>query len=353
MAELPPLENRLREERIRRGWSQEELARRAGLSRSGVSAIEMGRLVPSAAAALALAAAFGGRVEDLFRLPQSAAGDLPWAWHPRVQPSRYWQAEVGGRVRLYPAEGSLMGTLPHDGVAGEGGRKDLARSAPRETLVVACCDPAVGLLATEFGRTSPFRLLPLHRSSQAALSLLREGLVHVAGVHLARADAPGGNRQPVLDRLGKGYRLLRVADWEEGIAFAPGLRLASVREATRADLRWVGREDGSGARQCLDELIGPRRQPRHLAYDHRGVAESIRCGWADLGVCLRLVCEEAGLDFLGVRLEAYDLCFPDTFADDPRLQALVEAVRSSLFRRLLGTLPGYQSDEAGTVLPVG
>ncbi len=46
MAQIPSIENHLREHRARRGWSQEELARRAGLSRAGISAIETDRLVP-------------------------------------------------------------------------------------------------------------------------------------------------------------------------------------------------------------------------------------------------------------------------------------------------------------------
>ena len=114
----------------------------------------------------------------------------------------------------------------------------------------------------------------------------------------------------------------------------------------RADLRWVGREVGSGARQCLDEILDGRRPPRRQAHDHRGVAEAVRSGWADAGVCLRLAGEEAGLGFLGVRHEAYDLCFPESLRDDPRIQALVNAVRSTSYRRLLGELPGY--DSAGT-----
>src|SRR5271157_5927315 len=57
MAQTFSIENHLREHRARRGWSQEELARRACLSRAGISAIETDRLVPSAAAALALAEA--------------------------------------------------------------------------------------------------------------------------------------------------------------------------------------------------------------------------------------------------------------------------------------------------------
>jgi molybdate-binding protein len=131
------------------------------------------------------------------------------------------------------------------------------------------------------------------------------------------------------------------------VALGRGRRVGSVREAARAGLRWVGREEGSGARQCLDELLGGGRPPRRLARDHRGVAEAVRAGWADAGVCLRLAVEEAGLDFLPVRVEAYDLCFPDRWRDDPRAEALLRAVRSASYRRLLGELPGYDSAGAG------
>ena len=68
---------------------------------------------------------------------------------------------------------------------------------------------------------------------------------------------------------------------------------------------------------------------------------------ADVGVCVRLVSEDAGLEFLGVRDETYDLCFPTAAAEDPRIAALIEAVRSEPYRQLLGELPGYDTREAG------
>jgi len=79
------------------------------------------------------------------------------------------------------------------------------------------------------------------------------------------------------------------------------------------------------------------------------VAEAVRAGWADVGVCHRLVAEEAGLDFFGVRTEAFDLCYPAAAAGDPRLDALVRVVRSPGYRRLLGELPGYDATPAGGV----
>jgi molybdate-binding protein/transcriptional regulator with XRE-family HTH domain len=344
----PQFENDIRQRRTSRGWSQVQLARRSRLSRAGISAIETGRLIPSAAAALALAAALECRVEDLFRLRPTELVEPQWAWPPGRDRCRYWAAEVGGVERLYPVSATPMGVVQHDGVYQDGARVAGARSDPRRTLMMACCDPAVGLLAAELARVADVRLIAIQRPSRMSLSLLGEGLVHVAGVHLTSADQPGGNASVVRNDLGSGYRLLRVARWEEGIAFAPVRRLSSIRAAVRSNLCWIGREIGSGARQCLDELLGGKRaMPRCVATDHRGVAEAIRSGWADAGVCLRLVSEEAGLDFLGVRQEAYDLCFPARWEGDPRIQALLDVVRSPAYRKALGELPGYDSAQTG------
>jgi molybdate-binding protein/DNA-binding XRE family transcriptional regulator len=355
------LDNDVRAARIRLGWSQEELANRSGISRAGVSAIETGRLVPSTAAALALAAAMGTTVEALFRLPgtRRVAEGEAWAWPPPSPPGRYWRAEVGGRGWLYPVEVSPMGLVPHDGTANEAGREDRDRPDPSRTMVVACCDPAVGLLAAELARQEDLRLLVLPRSSAAALDLLERGLVHGAGIHLAREDEPEGNAPAIREKLGRdrAWDLLHVAGWDEGIAMDPGLGLGSVRDVVAARLRWVLREPGSGAQQCLEELLGPARCRRSVrgspqAFDHRGVAGAIRGRGADAGICLRLAGDEAGLRFLSVRREAYDLCLPAGSLDDPRTRALIRVVRSESYRRLLRDLPGYDTARTGELQPV-
>jgi molybdate-binding protein len=141
-------------------------------------------------------------------------------------------------------------------------------------------------------------------------------------------------------------------DWEAGVAASPGQGARTIRGLVRGSRRWVAREAGSGARQCLDDLFGRRRMWRRVAYDHRGVAQALRCGWADAGVCLRLVSEEARLDFLPLRWEHYDLCFPKSFEGDPRLRALVQAVRSAPYRQMMSELPGYDSRETGELATV-
>src|SRR5262245_3784102 len=341
--------NRVRAHRQSRGWSQAELARRAGISRAAVSAIEVNRLVPSVTTALALASVLDCTVEDLFGATAPEPTGPQWAWPPDRTPSRYWQARVRGLILHYPVEATAAGVVAHDGVFQNAAFTLSGETDPATTLVMASCDPAAGVLAAEYARSTGFRLLALQRSSRQALALLGQGLVHVAGVHFATDDEPDANERTARDALGAGHRLLRVARWEEGLAVAPTAGVTTVGGAVRAKLRWVGREPGSVARLCLDELLHGRPAPRRLAHNHQAVADAVRCGWADVGVCHRLVSEEAGLRFLTIRQEAFDLCYPAAAEGDPRIAALLRVVRSPAYRRLLGELPGYDTAGAGDV----
>jgi molybdate-binding protein/DNA-binding XRE family transcriptional regulator len=339
------IQNFVRQYREERGWSQQELAERAGLSRTGVSALESGRLIPSTAAALALAAAFDCRVEDLFVLTGQESAD--WAWPAPAATCRYWRATVGVRQLLYPVEPSPLGTLPHDGVWRDGKCHNHSLVDPVRTLVVAGCDPAAGILACEYARQTSFRMLMLPRGSRMALELLAAGLVHAAGLHLAHSAYPEENLKAAAQTLGKGFCLVRIADWEEGLALAPGLGTRTIHSLLGSNLCWIGREAGTGARQVLDELSEGQLVPQHLARDHRDVAQTIRAGFAQAGVSVRLVCEEEGIDFLSVREEPYDLCFLQVSLGDPRIRALIEVIRSPGYRKLLNELPGYDSRQTG------
>ncbi|MGA2869490.1 MAG: helix-turn-helix domain-containing protein, partial [Verrucomicrobiota bacterium] len=123
-------------QRLARKWSQAELAERAGISRAAVSAIEGERLSPSVATALALAVVFECSVEELFaRGGIAKSRGSEWAWLPRGETSRYWEAEVGQRRLLYPVEAMNLNPTPHDGVWQNGVWHD-SISAAGNTLVI-------------------------------------------------------------------------------------------------------------------------------------------------------------------------------------------------------------------------
>ena len=336
--------------RLARQWSQAELAERAGISRAAVSAIEGERLSPSVATALTLAAVFECSVEELFRRSGiSKARGSEWAWSPRGDSSRYWEAEIGQRRLLYPVEAVTLNPTPHDGVWQNGVLRDSGAVA-ETTLVMASCDPAAGLLAAEYARASGFRLLVFPRGGRTALELLRQKLVHVAGLHYSTEESPERNAETVRAQVGGECRLLRVAKWESGIALATEDRSRSPESVARRHLRWAAREPGSAARECLDELLGRRSFEGREVGGHASVAEAVRAGWAEAGVCVRFSAVEANLNFLPVRSEILDLCFPAAFQHDPRIQALVRLLQARACRRLISELPGYDARETGEIM---
>jgi molybdate-binding protein/DNA-binding XRE family transcriptional regulator len=338
---------------LARKWSQADLATRVGISRAAVSAIEGERLSPSVATALALAAVFECSVEELFGPEKTSPSQVPeWAWTPNGESIRYWEAEIGHRRLLYPMEATASNPTPHDGVWQNGVLRESALESAEATLVMACCDPAAALLAAEYARASGFRLLVFPRGGRAALELLRQRLVHVAGLHYSTEEHPERNAEIVRAQFDRQCLLLRMAKWETGVALATDDHSTSEERLARRPLRWAARESGSAARECLDELLGKRHFSGRVVNGHAAVAEAVRAGWAEAGVCVRFSADEAGLNFLPLRTETLDLCIPAAFQHDRRIQALVRMLRGRACRRLISELPGYNARETGEMLPV-
>ncbi|MCU0797765.1 MAG: helix-turn-helix domain-containing protein [Akkermansiaceae bacterium] len=332
------------------GWTQGELAARAGIPRTTVSAIEGGRLTPSVTAALALAGALECTVEEIFGSGtgvSSAVGQPKWAWQPQSGSCRYWQAEVSGHYWLYPVESAALNPVSHDGIWQGGAAKESSPFPAQNTLIIACCDPAAGWLAQAYAAASGFRMLVLERSGADALELLSRGLIHAAGIHRSTKKQPDRNQESVQTLLGGNHRLIRIAHWQEGLVLAPGEKSRSLRFHARRDARWAMREKGSAARECMDDLLERTPAEGRCVSGHLAVAEAVRAGWADLGVCVKIAAENASLNFLPLREEALDLCFPCSATRDPRIVALVRLLRSRHHRRILSELPGYDARETG------
>jgi putative transcriptional regulator len=62
------LNNRVREERLRLGLTQADLASAVGVSRQSINSIERERYIPSLPLALRFARVFGRSVDELFQL---------------------------------------------------------------------------------------------------------------------------------------------------------------------------------------------------------------------------------------------------------------------------------------------
>jgi putative transcriptional regulator len=64
----PTIINRVRELRVERGWTQQQLADAVGVSRQSINSIECDRYVPSLPLALSFARVFGVSTDEIFTL---------------------------------------------------------------------------------------------------------------------------------------------------------------------------------------------------------------------------------------------------------------------------------------------
>jgi putative transcriptional regulator len=62
------VKTRVRELRIERGWSQQQLADEVGVSRQSINSIECNRYIPSLPLALTFARVFGCSTDEIFKL---------------------------------------------------------------------------------------------------------------------------------------------------------------------------------------------------------------------------------------------------------------------------------------------
>jgi putative molybdopterin biosynthesis protein len=351
--------SRLRLARQARGFSQQQLAGMAGVSRQAVSAVEAGLSDPSLRVAMALCRALGLSVEELFgpAVPEPVVPVRPLAPLGEAG-SRVSLALVGDSFVALPLSGATVtraGFTPAGGrTAGPGEVSPLGPSRP--TLVIAGCDPALPLLEQPLSLLDPpisFAWWPC--ASQEALSLAADGLVHVAGAHL-RGRSGDYNTGPARESLPDGGEVIGFCSWREGLVLRPDVadRVSGVEEAAAAGLRLVNREPGAEARRVLDRelasrgIVGSDLPGYHsAATGHLEVAAAIAAGVADVGVASEPAALAYGLAFVPLAAERFDLVVPASLVGSREVQGLLRALSSQWLLDQLGSIPGYALSHCG------
>jgi molybdate-binding protein/DNA-binding XRE family transcriptional regulator len=358
----------LRLARQARGFSQQQLAGMAGVSRQAVSAVESGLSDPSLRVALALARALGLTVEELFGPggPVSPVAARPVAplggGHARVELAPMGEGFVAlplsgdsvSRAGFQPAGALACGTGAEPGDAVTANVRPIV--PPRPTLVVAGCDPAMPLLETPLGLLDPPVALSWWSCpSEEALRLAAAGLVHVAGAHL-RGPSGEYNTGPAARLLPQGGEVVAFCSWREGLVLRPDMAggIAGLSDVARRGLRLVNREPGSEARSVLDrELAGLGIDAGQLpGYDtratgHLQVAAAISAGLADAGVASEPAALAYGMAFIPLTAERFDLVIPADLAGSREVQGLIKVLSSRWLLDQLASLPGYDAATCG------
>jgi putative molybdopterin biosynthesis protein len=210
-------------------------------------------------------------------------------------------------------------------------------------------------------RESNSGLASLPEGSEEGLRRLIQGEVMVAAIHLHRLDGDdeAANLEAVADAPGLHDAVVfGFARREQGILVAPGnpLGLSDMASIATSRARTAQRPAGAGAQLLLLALLaraGIALDDLKLAKPAfptgPDIAQAIRAGRIDCGIATRSVAKSAGLDFLPLAWERFDLVMRqrDYFMKGP--QALFDFMRATILRDRAAELGGYDVSDAGVV----
>ncbi len=203
-------------------------------------------------------------------------------------------------------------------------------------------------------------LAMLPEGTEAGYRRFLEGQLVAAAIHFHDLDDP--ERDANVERLQTEPALhdavlIGFAAREQGLIVAAGnpLRLGSLREAQQRRLRAALRPEGAGAQQLLLALLRKDGlglgdlEATLVAPTGPDIAQAIRAGHADLGVATRAVATAAGIGFVPLCVERFDLLMRQRDYFRPPLQMLLALLREPRFAARAQELGGLDVSGAGRV----
>jgi hypothetical protein len=307
-----------------------------------IAAVEAGQNTPAVDAALRLAHALGTSVEALFSMAST-----------NVIPVLDRQLPEGRPLRVGRVGDQLVATeLPDHGISGAGwarpdgllagGELRLFDGASPAGLVLAGCDPALGVAEALLGGLGPRSLLAVPAPTGTALRALAAGTIHGAVVHGPAGELPAAP-VPVLK--------LHLARWLVGIgsASAPG----NLEALLAAGVTVVQRDPAASSQQAFERAVLrsglEATPPGRLAAGHIDAART-----AALLDCAAVTTEAAAhafsLPFLGLEHHTVEIWVAGRWANHPAVEAVGDLLRSAAFTDRVGQFGGYELAGCGSAV---
>jgi excisionase family DNA binding protein len=233
----------------------------------------------------------------------------------------------------------------------------VALAQPAPPIVGGSHDPLLEWALRESGSG----LASLPEGSEAGLRRLTQGEVMAAAIHLHRVedDDEAANADAVASLPGlHDAVVIAFARREQGLLVAPGnpLRLADIASVAARHARIALRPVGAGAQLLLlallaragiaFEALNAVKPPCPTGPD---IAQAVQAGRADCGIATRAVARSAGLEFVPLTWERFDLVLRQRDYFMPGAQALFGFLRGNAFRERAAELGGYDVADSGQV----
>ncbi|MDR2160493.1 MAG: helix-turn-helix transcriptional regulator [Treponema sp.] len=242
---------------------------------------------------------------------------------------------------------------------GEGGENGAVYPGAKAPVILCGQDICLDLLVS---RLSALGLGPVLRSYSGcynSLVSLYHGTVTMAAAHLWDEET-GTYNYPFIRHLLPGLPagVFRLAGRRQGFYVKKGnpLKIQNWEDLARPGIVMINRERGCGTRILLDQKLkglgidaGAIRGYGRESTSHMACASIVAKGGADLGCgCERGAENIAGVDFIPLQLEWYDLVFRLQDRDSPPVKALISYLSGTEFTQNLALLGGYDLSQTGT-----
>jgi putative molybdopterin biosynthesis protein len=212
-------------------------------------------------------------------------------------------------------------------------------------------------------RESGSALASLSEGTMRGVERLQRNEVMAAAIHFhghdMSANATDANIAAVRAMSGlHDAVLVGVARREQGLLLAPGnpKNLHSLSDAVASGATVAVRQPGAGAQLLLEALLARLgTTPKHLrkleppCLTGPDLAGAIRSGNADCGIATRAAARSAGLDFLPLVWESFDLLMRQRSYFRTNMQALVRFLGETRFSQRAAEMSGYDTASSGRV----
>ncbi len=199
-----------------------------------------------------------------------------------------------------------------------------------------------------------------YMSSSEALASLGRSACDLAGFHVPLGElGPALWQQYARWVKPRQLRIIRMVVRTQGLIVAKGnpMKLRSLRDLARPGVRFVNRQQGSGTRALLDELLrGVSIEPAAISgygageFTHAAVAAFVASGMVDVGLGVEPAARQFNLDFLPVAKERYMLTCKTATLAQPAVAELVALLKGADFARMATPVAGYALDHPGEVV---
>ena len=213
-------------------------------------------------------------------------------------------------------------------------------------------------------RESGSGLATLNEGTGRGVDRLQRGEVMATAIHFHGQNLStnaAGDANIAAIRVTPGLHdavLIGVARREQGLLLAPGnpKNLHSMSDVVASGAQMAVRQAGAGAQLLLDTLLtragaSPKDLRRFEPPCLTGpdLAAAIRCGNADCGIATRAAARAAGLEFVPLLWESFDLLMRQRSYFRPPVQALIGFLRDIKLRQRATELTGYDTTPAGQI----